>query len=315
MYNARIVFYYDNSKLELKNLNKEYQELFQQGVYHCKAKAEQSGRKTSVTIIFGEFETEDEAASEGENLLRHIKLEMCKQHNPIEISSKDGMLDTKESCISTGGLTEYAKNMIKENMGEELDNIEILNEKLGLSIIKADKNNVFFSSSVEGKIIKSFKLDYCKYKNWNEELDIVLSLLSSSLQINDVRIEFLLKIMAIESLVSSKQKKGEDYVNAIDYVIQNLKLDVDDDLAKQIKSDIGSLKNKSISKKCKDLVSKYCGDEVYADLEATKFFDKCYRMRSGLVHSGELASENFNKYNAALTDMVINIIEKIANED
>lgn len=315
MYNARIVFYYDNSKLELKNLNKEYQELFQQGVYHCKAKAEQSGRKTSVTIIFGEFETEDEAASEGENLLRHIKLEMCKQHNPIEISSKDGMLDTKESCISTGGLTEYAKNMIKENMGEELDNIEILNEKLGLSIIKADKNNIFFSSSVGGKIIKSFKLDYCKYKNWNEELDIVLSLLSSSLQINDVRIEFLLKIMAIESLVSSKQKKGEDYVNAIDYVIQNLKLDVDDDLAKQIKSDIGSLKNKSISKKCKDLVSKYCGDEVYADLEATKFFDKCYRMRSGLVHSGELASENFNKYNAALTDMVINIIEKIANED
>lgn len=315
MYNVCIVFYYDNSKLEFKNLNKEYQELFQQGVYHCKAKAEQSGRKTKVTIIYGEFETVDEAKIEGENLLRHIKFEMCKQKNPIEISSQNGMLDTKDSSIEKCVITEYTKNLIREKMGEEFDNIEISGEKLGLSIIKSDKSNFFFSSSVEGKIIRSFKLDYCKYKNWNKELDIMLSLLSSSLQINDVRTEFLLKIMAIESLVSSKQKKEEDYVKAIDHVIQSLKLDVDDVLVEQIKSDIGLLKNKSVSQKCKDLVSKYCGDEVYADLEATKFFNKCYGMRSGLVHSGEVESKNFNKYNAALTDMLINIIEKIANED
>lgn len=315
MYNVCIVFYYNNSEFEFKNLNEEYQELFQQGTYHCKAKAEKSGSKTCVTIIFGEFETEDMAKNEGENLLRHIKLEMCKQHNPIEISSKDGMLDTKESCIARGGLTEYTKNLIREKMGEEFDNIDILNEKLGLSIIEADKNIIFASSSVEGRITKFFKLDYRKYKNWNEDLDIVLSLLSSSLQINDVRIEFLLKIMAIESLVSSNQKREENYVNAINDVIKNLKLDVDDVLIKQIKTDIGSLKNKSVSQKCKELVHKYCGDEKYADLEATTFFGKCYEMRSGLVHSGKLELENFNKYNVSLTEMVINIIEKIATED
>lgn len=34
-----------------------------------------------------------------------------------------------------------------------------------------------------------------------------------------------------------------------------------------------------------------------------------------IVFFGELASENFNKYNASLTEMVIKIIEKIAAED
>ena len=46
--------------------------------------------------------------------------------------------------------------------------------------------------------------------------------MNTSILINDVRIKFLLKIMAIEVLVSEKEKENEEYVNAIESIMRTI---------------------------------------------------------------------------------------------
>ena len=66
--------------------------------------------------------------------------------------------------------------------------------------------------------------------------------MNTSILINDVRIKFLLKIMAIEVLVSEKEKENEEYVNAIESIMRTI--DISTEYGKKLKNDIGRLKNK-----------------------------------------------------------------------
>ena len=78
------------------------------------------------------------------------------------------------------------------------------------------------------------------YRFWSEKLDVALSFLNTSILINDVRIKFLLKIMAIEVLVSEKEKENEEYVNAIESIMRTI--DISTEYGKKLKNNIGRLK-------------------------------------------------------------------------
>ena len=53
--------------------------------------------------------------------------------------------------------------------------------------------------------------------------------------------------MAIEVLVSEKEKENEEYVNAIESIMRII--DISTEYGKKLKNDIGRLKIKSIGKK------------------------------------------------------------------
>ena len=137
--------------------------------------------------------------------------------------------------------------------------------------------------------------------------------MNTSILINDVRIKFLLKIMAIEVLVSEKEKENEEYVNAIESIMRTI--DISTEYGKKLKNDIGRLKIKSIGKKCKNLIEKYCSEKAYVGLDALSFFDKCYKLRSGLVHSGKMNMEELGVYDEALKRLVVDTIENISCEN
>ena len=115
--------------------------------------------------------------------------------------------------------------------------------------------------------------------------------------------------MAIEVLVSEKEKENEEYVNAIESIMRTI--DISTEYGKKLKNDIGRLKIKSIGKKCKNLIEKYCSEKAYAGLDALSFFDKCYK----LVHSGKMNMEELGVYDEALKRLVVDTIENISCEN
>lgn len=164
----------------------------------------------------------------------------------------------------------------------------VMEDVLGLEIynVKSSMDEIHFvAQDFEITYKTDFTLNRMDYRFWSEKLDVALSFLNTSILINDVRIKFLLKIMAIEVLVSEKEKENEEYVNAIESIMRTI--DISTEYGKKLKNDIGRLKIKSIGKKCKNLIEKYCSEKALCRVGCTKFFCKCYKLRSGLVHSGK----------------------------
>jgi hypothetical protein len=318
MFFVRILFFCDR-KLIFENLSEEPIELFQNEAARCIVKKKRQGEKTKVILEYGGFQEEEKAREEGIKLLRNVKLQMCKYNNPINISGINGMLDCKEHSVMPARFTEDGLSFIKQKLIESgmISAYKIVMEDvLGLEIynVKSSMDEIHFvAQDFEITYKTDFTLNRMDYRFWSEKLDVALSFLNTSILINDVRIKFLLKIMAIEVLVSEKEKENEEYVNAIESIMRTI--DISTEYGKKLKNDIGRLKIKSIGKKCKNLIEKYCSEKAYAGLDALSFFDKCYKLRSGLVHSGKMNMEELGVYDEALKRLVVDTIENISCEN
>ncbi|EQF22291.1 hypothetical protein QEW_4460 [Clostridioides difficile CD160] len=315
MYFARILFFCDD-ELSFDNLSNEPIELFQYGNYTCHAKSQKQADKTKIIIEYGGFESREKAESEGIELLRNIKLEMCKYNNKINISGISGVLDCAEKSVKPAEFTEEGLDMLKNKAIREKKiskDTRVLEDILGLEIYEviSSMNEIYFvAQGLEIKYNTDFKLKRRSFEFENDKLDIVLSFLNSSSLINDRRIRFLLRIMAIEVLVSDKEYNEKNYIEIINNIIKNISCS--DKLMERVKNDIGQLKIKSIGKKCKELIEQHCGDKTYFGLDVSKFFNNCYKMRSELVHSGKIDIMELEKYNEPLKQLVIDLIESFS---
>lgn len=318
MYFARIVFFCEKG-LNFENLSINPIELFKDSDYKCTVKSKGQGEKIKVIIEYGGFETKEKAQSEGVNLLRNVKLEMCKNNNPINISGVNGVLDCKEPSVKNGEFTEHGLDFIKKRLvdnGIISEDKKVMEDVLGLEIyevISSMDEIKFVAQEIEIKKNTKFEIKRHNFEFWNDKLDIALSFLNTSNLINDIRIRFLLKIMAIEVLVSDKEHNDKNYID----IINNITKDINctNELMTKIKNDISQLKVKSIGNKCRKLIETHCKEISYSELDALKFFNICYKMRSQLVHSGEIDLSKLEKYDESLKILVIDIIESISRKN
>ena len=319
LYYVRIVFFCKEN-LVFNNITTEQPIiLFENNTHRCMAKLKRQGNKDKVIIEYGAFDFKELAENEGINLLRNIKLVMCKESNPINISGIMGMLDCTVPRVMPARFTEDGLEYIKQQLvasGRITKDVKVLEDVLGMSIYKVNTsmNEIHFvAQDAEIKYNTDLKLEWKNFKSWSEELDIVTSLLNTSILINDVRMRFLLKIMAIEVLVSEKEYKNNDYILFINNFIENFQFEnIPNDLESSLKNDIGNLKLKSIGQKCNALVAKYCKDNLYDGIEAVKLFKECYKIRSKFVHAGEIDLQKLELYDHCLKKLVIDVIEKMS---
>ena len=318
MFYNRIVFFSDEN-LHFTNLSQNPIELFQDGSRKCTCIMKKQGKFEKVIIEYGGFETAEEANEEGVNLLRNIKVDMCKQQNKINISGFLGMLDSTFPTINIGGLTEFGLSDIRKDLlirGIITEDIRVLKDILGLAIyeVKTDLSEIHFvGEEYSFKENTDFKIQHKKYQYWCDKLDASLSLLNSSNLVNDIRLNFLLKIMSLESLVSEKEIKDDTYIKTLDNILTNIDaMEIDTTLRNMLKNDIGLLKQKSIGQKCKSLISKCCHGKKYNNLDPLKFFNNCYKIRSSFVHAGNINLDDINDNILPLRDLVIDIIEYIS---
>ncbi|MEK4529901.1 hypothetical protein NST38_31345 [Paenibacillus sp. FSL H8-0104] len=314
----------DNYDLDIKG----EQILFQTKDAVCKIKVKRELENVQIVYTLGGFDNKEIAFLEGEKLYFNVKKSFIKLGIPINISGGLRVLDTTQKSFMTGGLTEEGIEIMKLQF-PELTNKTVENDILGLSIyhFNEDISEVKFVGQ-EIQILKKIPppiIDMVDYKE-DDKLKTAYSLINSSNVVNDLRVSFILKISAIESLVPEEQRKDEEYCNIISQLNKMIKKDniksklPDAELEKyinRIKSDIGALKKKSIGEKCRNLIVK-CGiEKQYLGKDVLIFFKECYSMRSDFVHTGSFKNkeDEINKireletYLKELNNLILDILD------
>ena len=327
MYYVRIVFFVTNG-YDL-DIDEEYTLLQSESII-CKVTIDRRLENVKVIISYGGFENEEIATQEGDKLFHSVKKRFVKNGIPINISGGLRVLDTTQKSFHTGGLTQYGLEHIEE-IFPQLANKTVRNETLGLEIYQLDEDisEVKFigQSAKITKKVKFPEIEIEEYKG-NNKVNVAYSLLNSSNSINDLRASFLLKVSAIESLVSEdayKEKIYCDIINQINRMIklENIKVDLEipnDEIQKiiqKLKGSIGTLKKKSIGEKCKDLILLCNLNKIYLNMDVILFFNECYRIRSKFVHTGTYRNEvteiekirELEMYLNELNSLIIDILD------
>lgn len=300
-YYARITFYLDND-YSFSNLSNGPIQLFKDGEALCIAYENRLLRRR-VVIEYGPFPTEEEAAERGTNLIRCIKLDMIRKEFPIGISDDSGSLDSPRITPVLGGVSRWIQLCAEYNL--EGGNKIIENDCIGLGVYEV-KDNLseiqFVNAEGHGELSTNFALDNKVFKEWNKFMDISLSLLVSSVGINDLRVKFLLRMMAIEALVAERQNKEPEHIVAIEQLTAKIdKMEISVEYKDYLKARLGEMKNKSVSQKARELLRTHLSDKLYSGQTAERLFVQCYKARSSFVHSGDLLDSDI----AAVHDLKI----------
>lgn len=267
----------------------------------CKLNIDRRFEYLRIIVTYGGFTKREIAEQEGKILFYNLKKQFIRIGIPINISGGLGVLDTTQTSFDTGGLTEYGLNNISL-IFPQLKDVTVRSEKLGMQIYELgeDISNVKFIveevSSV--RTMNSFPKLNSEIYNENYKINVAYSLLNSGNAINDLRANFLLKVSAIESLVSEDSYKDKNYCDILNKInkfitVDNLKDQLEiseielDKMLQKIKSAVGNLKKKSIAEKCVDLIESCDIQKKYLNKDAISFFNACYRIRSEFVHTGE----------------------------
>lgn len=221
MYFARIVFLLDDNYCFM-NLSEKPVPLFTDGDAECTAHIDTRTNHCKVILEYGGFSSQQEAEEKGINLVRQIKIEMVKREFTINIAGCSGQLDSSTIHVHHGGISAWKQlcDECEEKHGSPMQRDRIIeNEYIGLSVYEVAQSIReirFISSSVEMQSKQKFSLSHDVLPYWNESMDTSLSLLSSSVGINDQRAQFLLRLMAIEVLVPPSLLREDDYLAVID---------------------------------------------------------------------------------------------------
>lgn len=298
---ARIAFWLDKYNT-FKNLSTSSIQLFAHDGAICTAHIDSGLNRPKVIVEFGPFSTKEDAARSGIHLVRLIKLEMIKREFIIDISSRAGELDTSDISVKYGGLSSWEKfcDYYKQECGQSPPDQHIIeNECIGLGVYEIEKSLgeiTFVSATARGQISQDFSLQHETLAYWDETMDTALSLLSSSTGVNDVRIKFLMRLMAIEALASPSRLRDSEYLAFLDSMTNIAEQsDTKPEYKKTFKSQLGMFKEKSISQKANELFAEYLPEKTYMGLSPKEFFAQCYRLRSGFVHTGSVSGVDSNK--------------------
>lgn len=313
-YYAKLTFYLNND-YSFSNLGEDPIQLFEDGDALCVAWKDERWIRRRIVIEYGPFLEREKAEQKGINLVRCIKLDMIKREYPIQISEERCGLDSPRIISVFGGVSEWAK--LCETYADLKSSPKIIeNECIGLGIYEVEENLdeiEFFIAEGEGRLSQNLALNKRTLKFWNEHMDISLSLLVSSVGINDIRATFLLRMMAMEALVSENQTREEEYISAIDQLYIKIdEMETCDKYKKRLKEQLGRMKQKSIKQKVCELLKMQLGGKKYAGYTAEELFAQCYKARNGFVHAGkwgDIDGETVRELKIMCMDLLYSISE------
>ena len=210
------------------------------------------------------------------------------------------------------------------------ENIEVFDEVLGKNVYEINGNvseAKFFIHEIDVKQeFNSF--DILTENNLYNYIN-AYSLVNASNLINDKRIQFILLITAIESLVAEEEKESKEYIAIIDILIKKIGQDqglasefqkilsIDKEfnlIINKLKNVLGLSKKKSIGDKCISLIAKYKFIEQYNNKLAEEFFAECYKIRSSFIHAGTLLVM-IDDFFQPLNKLVIDLLKEIEKEN
>lgn len=227
----------------------------------------------------------------------------------------------------SGVITKKGKEVFEEKIGKE-----VLPDTHGLMVYQNGEEKVLINFEAEAQVKKptskfenSFS-DHFFAKNMNKKVELGAELYNLSHFESSDRAKFLTLISVIEVLSPNLQspeivrifveKKILPLTDTLKSKLENEGWD-SDRVNKEIqsfKSRLGYLKNRSFRQKVRHLIKKYLSNQKYLEKDAGDFFDKCYDLRSKMVHDGEIEEElNLRQYKDKLDKLVSDLITEMVN--
>ena len=258
-------------------------------------------------FLSGGYRDPDLANEQGEIVKESLLCYAAKHRMGIDLGK-----DEASSYLSNG-----MKNKILEKHGTL-----ILDDVHGLSVFQEDKPVTFFSASGARLLVNPRDMDFFSNelneiiqqpKRINAKVKLAMELLSFSHFEKSPRSRFLTLVLAAESLLDprSRSERSKDHVNRL--IEQTRASTLSESEKSSIISSLTWLLSESISKSLKLMAETHLSENIYGELKATKFINRCYKARSQLVHNGHVENCNYDiGYLAAnlemyLTDMVTEI--------
>lgn len=190
----------------------------------------------------------------------------------------------------------------------------ILDDRYGLCVYPEVPNLTFISvpnvhllGSTPQKLLKDFiKKNISSISNIDDRLSLALEIYQGIFFEYSDRAKFLILINVIECL-SSQEKQPANIIALTDKLIKHAKESLQHDESQSYISSLGKLKYESIFNSCHKLIEKHL------DLESAKYFKDFYKIRSKMLHKGEISSEKemhkqLNKLRFIVDELLKNII-------
>lgn len=218
-----------------------------------------------------------------------------------------------------GGFSQFLKDKLQDEL-----NLRTLNEVNGLMVYETKLEPLFskvgiatpgLDTSIE-KFLDVFKNVSKANYSLNERERISYDLFSDSFFTSNGYARFLFLVMAVEVLIDF-QPKSLEAINLVESFISAVKNsgDIDGTEKDSLVGALKYLRKESIRQGARRLIDRTLNDQEYGGIKASKFFLKCYDLRSSVVHGGQsFPSERDVDHEAAqLEVLVANLISSCIN--
>ena len=243
------------------------------------ASADKSIKDAEQWALFGEgYTSESEAEEAGMRFQDALMITLAKMRIGVDFGERS----------PKGAVTEYALGLLQKGGKRFLNDVHglqvYLSEpkprfiRVGIPTLTSGSPLLTFQNEFHGAIVQNRRL--------TDRERLAFSLFNASFFETRAESRFLLLVMAVEVIIEPlpKSRKAVQHVDRFIEETKHAPLNPDERV-----SLIGSskwLRNESISKAGKRLVSERLGDKNYNDIAAPAFFSRVYSMRSRLVHGG-----------------------------
>ncbi|MGX9726306.1 MAG: hypothetical protein ACTFAK_02980 [Candidatus Electronema sp. VV] len=266
------------------------------------AKEEASIYDTDKLIVFGSGYESYEAAEINGKRIKNALMAACARHRMG--------LDFSEENIT---MTESLIAIFEKEKGRKC--IEQVNGHV--IVFNSEDKPLFCSTQCRVRVatepdifLGTFITSLKSSPSFSERERLAYQLFNTALFQPDILATFLFLVITIEAL-SDYASRSEAETAHVDMLIESTK-----NSHALTKEDSGSmigalrwLKQESIKQAGKRLVAERLGDRMYAGMSATKYFSKCYDLRSSLVHGGGTHDhEKFNKLATHLSWFVSDLL-------
>lgn len=212
-----------------------------------------------------------------------------------------------------------APNLKNKRIAAEVIGYEIFELRTPIDDIKVIRQDVKFERTYE---LEPFDIE--DQSSMNDTMLTAYKVLNLSNLVSDAKLSFILKITALEVIVSDSQYKPDKIKKAISQInkkilkVDNI-LEILQDKSEEMKNEIislkagfGSMNKLSILEKCRNLISdNYYIEEFFKGKSSIEFFNDCYNIRSKFVHAGEYNITEISEKVMKLDELIKKVLENV----
>jgi len=236
-------------------------------------------KSSEIAITGGPYSSQDEALGVAQAAREAVIVWAVKQRLGVDFG--DGKLRHL--------MTDVGKEYYERQLGHP-----IRNDRLGIDVHEIQDGLLFASVSLDAAVAKNADTFVEQFREGitnpvvlSEKQRLAAELYSLSFFDMSFRSRFITLVTAVEALLDPHIRSGEIQAFVDDLKTRLDGLGVDEGTKQSMISSLERLKYDSIGQTGRALSDSLLGDRKYSGLKAGKFFSRCYKLRSQIVHNGQ----------------------------